>query len=222
MSEGTLNYLAGRGWLIFSGGNTADGEIRAQAIARAKTYGITAYLSLADDGGDSLMDDMEDLGARSGYFIELEYDESEEVLEELKTSSLVVIEVGTSIDALHKALQGDVLESVKQAYQNGGVILIEGLAVNLFGRWLVADDGAIMDGLNWVKNAFIEPESTGAEDSRAVKAVLSEMADAVAINIEAGAALALGPNGAIELWGEDANVTISLGKKFIETPSEED
>jgi hypothetical protein len=221
MAEGTLNYLAGRGWLVFSGGNTADGEIRAQAIARAKTYGITAYISLADDGGDALMDDMEDLGARSGYFIELDMDESEDTLEDLKTSSLVVIEIGTSVDALHGALQGDVLEGIRTAYQNGAVVLIEGLAVNLFGTWVVADDGAIIDGLNWVKNAFIEPESTGAEDSRAVKAVLSEMADAVAINIEAGAALALGPNGAIERWGEDANVTISLGKKFIESNSED-
>jgi hypothetical protein len=222
MAEGTLNYLAGRGWLIFSGGNTPDGEIRALAIARAKTYGITAYISSADDGGDALMDDMEDLGARSGYFIDLEMEESEDTLDELKTSSLVVIEVGTSIDTLHAALRGDVLEGVKQAYQNGGVVLIEGLAVNLFGRWVVADDGAIIDGLNWVKNAFIEPESTGAEDSRAVKAVLSEMADAVAINIEAGAALALGPNGAIERWGEDANVTISLGRKFTESDEDDE
>ncbi len=215
MSENTLQYLSGRGWLILSGGNTAGSPIRAKALSRAREYGITAYISTADDGGDSLLDDMEDLGARSGYFIDPEYDDTGDIIEEIKTASLVAIEVGSSLDNLHKMLKGAALEGIRQAYERGAVVLIEGLAVNLFGRWLVTDEGKIMDGFNWVNNAFIEPQSTGADDSRAVRAVLNEIADAVAINIDSGSAIALGPDGAVEVWGEEKKVTISLGRKYI-------
>ncbi|GAB5490178.1 MAG: hypothetical protein Phog2KO_03930 [Phototrophicaceae bacterium] len=215
MSENTLQYLSGRGWIILSGGNTSGSPIRAKTLTRAREYGITAYISSADDGGDSLLDDMEDLGARSGYFIDPEYDEPEDIIEEMKTASVIVVEVGSSIDNLYKMIKGATIEGIRQAYERGGVVLIEGLAVNLFGRWVVSDQGEILEGLNWIHNAFIEPQSTGAEDSRAVQAVLNEMADAIAINIDSGSALALGPDGAVEVWGEDKKVTISLGSKYI-------
>lgn len=208
-----LKYLSGRGWLVFSGGNTAGSPLRAKAIARAGAYGATVYISLAEDDGDALLDDMEDLGARTGFFVDPRYDSPEEIAEQMEMASLVVVEVGSSLDALHSALRGAAVEGLKTAYQRGAVLLFEGLASNLFGRWIVSDEGALLDGFDWVQNAFIEPQSLGAEDSRAVRAVLSEMADAVAINIDAGSALALGANGQVELWGE-GNVTISLGRSY--------
>ncbi|MEO1286399.1 MAG: hypothetical protein AAFV93_01420 [Chloroflexota bacterium] len=215
MSENTLQYLQGRGWLVLSGGNVTGSPIRAKALSRAREYGVTAYISTADDSGDALLDDMEDLGARSGYFIDPEYDEPDDIIEEMKTASLVIIEVGSSLDSLYHLLKGPALEGMRQAYERGAVVLIEGLAVNLFGRWIVTDQGDIIDGFNWINNAFIEPQSSGADDSRAVRAVLNEIADAVAINIEAGSAIALGPDGAVEVWGEQKQVTISLGRKYI-------
>lgn len=211
MSESKLQYISGRGWLIFSGGNSAGSEIRAHAISRAKAYGVTAYISTADDGGDSLLDDMEDLGARSGYFIDLEFDDPEEMIEQLKTASLIAIEAGSSVDTLYNALRGAALEGIKQAYERGGVVLIEGLAANLFGRWVVSDEGEILDGFNWVLNAFIEPESTGIDDSRAVQTIMQKIEDAIAINIDAGSALVVGAEGQVEIWGEEKSVTISLG-----------
>lgn len=216
MAENTLQYLSGRGWLVLSGGNTEGSPIRAKALTRAREYGITAYISSADDGGDSLLDDMEDLGARSGYFIDPEYDDPEDIIEEMKTASVIVIEVGSSLDNLYLMLRGATIEGIRQAYERGGVVLVEGLATNLFGRWVLSDEGEIIEGLNWVQNAFIEAQSTGAEDSRAVQTVLNEIAEAVAINVASGSALALGPDGAVEVWGEEQNVTISLGRKYTE------
>src|SRR5690606_11335570 len=173
MAENTLQYLSGRGWLVLSGGNTEGSPIRAKALTRAREYGITAYISSADDGGDSLLDDMEDVGARSGYFIDPEYDDPEDIIEEMKTASVIVIEVGSSLDSLYLMLRGATIEGIRQAYERGGVVLVEGLATNLFGRWVLSDEGEIIEGLNWVQNAFIEAQSTGAEDSRAVQTVLN-------------------------------------------------
>lgn len=214
MAENTLEYLSGRGWLVFSGGHTAGSPIRAQALARSKTYGATAYISLADDSGDALMDDMEDLGARTGYFVDLEYDTPEEIIEQLEAASLVVVEIGESVDALYQALQGAPLEGIKKAYERGGLILFEGLTVNLFGRWTLSDTGELLDGFDWLQNAFIEPQSTGMEDSRAVQLVLANIPDVIAVNIAAGSALCLGEGGLVEIWGENQEVTISLGRGY--------
>lgn len=211
MSDNTLQYISGKGWLIFSGGNRAGSPTRAKALTRASGFGTTVYISLADDGGDALMDDMEDLGGRTGYFIDLLYDQPETIKEEMEAATMVVIEVGSSIDALYNALQGAPLATILAAYQRGAVILIEGLAVNLFGRWVVSDSGDLLDGFDWVKNTFIEPESTSATESRAVQAVLNQIDDAMAVNIGVGSALVLGQSQ-VEVWGDE--VTISLGRTY--------
>lgn len=213
MADQFLRYLSGRGWLVFSGGQTEGSPIRAQALARSKAYGATAYISQADDGGDALKDDIEDLGARSGYFVDLEFDLPEDIKEQLEAASFIVIEVGASVDTLYEALKDAAVEGIRAAYQRGAVILLEGLVANIFGRWVLSDSGELLDGLNWVENAFIEPESMGIDDSRAVQMVMASIPDAVAINIAAGSALALGPDGQVEVWG-DEKVTISLGRGF--------
>ncbi len=208
-----LKYISGRGWLVFSGGNDAVSEVRAQALARAGGYGTSVVISLADDGGDSLKDDLEDLGARAGYFVDLQFDSPDEIEEQMKMASFIAVETGSSLDALYGALRGAGLEALKQAYERGAVILLEGLTINLFGRWVVSDGGELLEGFNWVQNAFIEPESMGIDDSRAVQAVLNEIADAVAINVARGSALVLGADGQVELWGEK-QVTVSLGSNY--------
>ncbi|MDQ7026534.1 MAG: hypothetical protein Q9P44_13375 [Anaerolineae bacterium] len=214
MAEKSLKYLSGRGWLVLSGGHTSGSPIRAQALARARAYGATAYISLADDSGDALMDDLEDLGARSGYFVDLEYDTPEEMKEQLEAASFIVIEVGSSIDALYHALKQEAVMGIRAAYERGAVILIEGLAANLFGRWILSDGGDLLEGLNWLENTFIEPESSGIADSRAVQMVMTRISDAIAVNIMAGSALVLGSDNQVEVWGQENSVTISLGRSF--------
>jgi len=209
-----LKWQAGLGWLIFSGGNVAGSPLRAKALMHARADGHIAYISFADDLGDALMDDMEDLGAPSGYLVDIVHEEIASVREQLEEASVVVIEIGASVDALYRALKpSGIVNALQSAYENGAVFLIEGLAGNVFGRWMISDQGMMFDGLNWVVNAFIEPESASVEDSRAVQAILEAQSEAIAINIAHGSALALGPGGAVQLWGEQ-KVTISLGKSY--------
>lgn len=210
-----LSWRNGNGVLVFSGGYTAGSPIRAAALAKAKDYGVAAYISTADDSGDALKDDMEDLGARSGYFINPLYDSPEEIVEQLEIASLIAIECGSSLDELYQMFQGSVQKGLEAAYERGALLLIEGLAINLFGRRVINDRGELLDGLNWVENAFLEPESGGIADSRAVQAVMERVPDTLAINIKAGSALALGDTGQIELLG-DKQVTISLGIDYID------
>lgn len=209
-----LRWTTGLGWMVFSGGHTSSSPIRAQVLGRSNAISRIAYISLADDAGDALMDDIEDLGGPTGYLVDLEYEDDATITEQIKDAGIVIVEVGSSLDALYRALQGAPAQAIKDAYQRGSVVLIEGLAVNLFGRWVISDNGELLEGLNWVEDAFIEPESSGIDDSRAVQAVMETLPEAIAINIGAGSALALGNRGLLEVWGEQ-KVTISLGQQYI-------
>lgn len=208
-----LQWISGSGWLVFASGANDNGVIRAQALSRIDADGAMACISLAEDGGDSLLDDLTDLGAPSGYVVDIVHEAGPVVRQQLKDSSIIAIEIGTSLDALYNAMTEDVLAGMKEAYENGAVILVEGLAMNLFGQWLVSDNGDILDGLAWVTNAFLEPNVASAEDSRAVQAVIALHDRAIAIEIDEGGALALGNQGRVELWG-NRRVTVSLGQHY--------
>ncbi|MGB1287588.1 MAG: hypothetical protein ACPG7F_13695 [Aggregatilineales bacterium] len=213
MSDNFLRWQKGAGWLVFSGGHSAGSPLRAQALARAKAAGGVAYISLLPDGGDALLDDMEDLGAPAGYIVDIVYEDAESIMEQLEFVAVLVIEIGESIDALYQAFQNSVAaKAIQQAYENGAVVLIEGLAGNLFGKWVISDSGRVIAGLNWVENAFIEPGVSQADESRAVQAILASEPDAISIEINTGSALVLGA-GQLEIWGEK-EVTISLGSAY--------
>jgi len=209
MTEAILKWFDSDGWLVFSGGVTSGSPIRAQALTRAIAEGGVAYISLAEDTGDSLLDDMEDLGAPTGYMVDLIHDEPETIVEQIKEASVVVIEIGESVDALFRVFRAPAQEGIQRALERGAVVLIEGLAINLFGKWTLSDSGDILQGLDWVQNSFLEPASEGIESSRAVQAVMQNMPDTLAISISEGSALALGPNSQVETWGEK-QVTLSL------------
>jgi hypothetical protein len=212
-AKGLLNWLDGNGWLVMSGGDTPGSPLRAQALTRIHADGVVIYISLADDEGEALQEDMEDLGAPVGYIVNIEDEEPESLMKHLKEASLIVIESGENIDSLYWLLKDAAVEGLRTAYERGAMILIEGLAVNLFGRWIMSDGGEILPGLDWLQSAFIEPGVTGAGESRAVQAVFAEFPEAIAVEIGEGSALCLGGNDSLETWGEK-QVTISLGSAY--------
>ncbi|QPC80793.1 hypothetical protein G4Y79_13855 [Phototrophicus methaneseepsis] len=212
-SNAALQWKSGRGWLIFSGGNTYGSPIRAEALARLKPSGHVAYISFAPDEGDTLMDDMEDLGAPSGYLVEVEGRTDDEVINDLKDASLVVLESSDDLEPMLEGLSQAVINGLEEAFQNGAVILIEGLGINLFGRWIMTDGGELIDGLNWVENGFLEPNEGGAEASYAIQAVVNDIPQSIAVSISPGSALALGFGGILQVLGQ-AHVTITVGSAY--------
>ena len=67
-SQSVFNWRDGRGWLIFAGG--WDDDIRALALARDAADGGVACVALSGDS-DELLDDISDLGAPSGFIVDL-------------------------------------------------------------------------------------------------------------------------------------------------------
>lgn len=210
--RGLLTWLDGLGWLVLSGGESDAGSaIRAQALSRAPSGGAL-YISLAGDEGEALQEDLEDLGAPAGYILDLK-DDRESLMKQMNEVALVVVEGGESLDDVYDALSGVLLEGLRKAYEQGAVILLEGMAVNLLGKWAMTDEGEVLDGIDWVSNTFLEPGVSSIEDSPALQAILNEHDEAVGVAIGSGSALALGGGGELEAWGNE-QVVVALGRAY--------
>ncbi len=203
-SVNVLRWIDGRGWIILSGG--ADDDVRAMAINRSSADGGIAVIAL-DGSGDDLNDDIGDLGAPSSYEVDVFTEDDESVENKIGEASVVLVSSAASADGARSALRGAAITGMLHAYQNGAVILLEGETAAAFGSWIIS----AAEGLEWVEGAVI---LIGIQDAAArAKLILDAQPTAVALAIESGSALALGPDGQIEPWGNN-QVTIALGSAF--------
>lgn len=201
-----------QGWLVLSGGDDDGGAIRAQTLRIAPTSDIGfAYIGLSESSGDETFDDLEDLGARTGYLVNVLAEDDDTIRDQLKDAGLIVIDGSEPPDVIRGSLQGAGAEAIFAAYAEGAVVLMERSDAPLAGGVLVNEDGALVRGLGWVEGALILPGVTSLASSEVAQSVLESGEADVVIGIGEGSALALGPFGQIDLWGK-RQVTIALGK----------
>jgi hypothetical protein len=208
-----LQWIDGRGWLVFSGGAAVDTEIRARVLARATADGGVAYISINAPEHASALEDMDDLGAPAGYLVDVLVEDDDMIRKHLKESGIVVVEDTRSVTDLHGGLLGAAIDGMRAAFEKGAIVLVEGAGIAAFGKWLISESGEITPGLEWIANTLIVPTVASLGESEALRAVGKEDARVIAIGIGPTSALALGPDGQIELWG-DRQVTIALGPGY--------
>ncbi len=196
-----FSWLDCNGWIVLSGYPDALSEIRARALNRYDGAGAIAYISLASDRGDALMDDMAELGAPAGYLVDLEASDNNEVYERLAAAGMIVIEAAPYADALGSLTTQTVSSALKVALERGALILFEGGAAAIAGE--------AGGGLNFVRNALITAPVDAFAEPELPRRNGREPKLGVVMALARGSALALGPAGRIETWG-DGEVTISL------------
>lgn len=205
------------GWVVLSGGHTPGSAIRAQALRRAMAYGGVAYIGMSEDSGDATLDDMEDLGAPTGYHVNVRVLDDQTLREQIAEASVIVLDEHEDPARLHASLQGAAMDAIREAYQRGAVVLAEGASASLLGRYLFTRaDSPPIEGFNWLENSLILPENGLAISPEAVQDVLSAQPEALAVRIGAGSALVLGYDGAggtIEIWGR-REVRLLLGQGY--------
>jgi hypothetical protein len=206
-----LNWLRGAGWLVLSGGQHRLSDVRAQALSRITLIdGGVVYVVLDDDQVDDLIEDMGELGAPTGYLVNILTEDDDTIRAEMQAAALIVIPGESVPDDLHSALTGAAIEGIREAFMRGAVILVEGRSITVFGQTMLLESGDLSGGLGWVANALVVPAITTVAESEEVRRALAMQAATVAIGIAQGSALALGPDGRVETWGEK-QVTIALG-----------
>lgn len=210
-----LQWRDGRGWLVLSGGYVPESDVRAQAIGHIDADGGVAYISFGSnaESAETLMNDLQDLGAPAGYFVDVLSEDDDTIRSKIGEASLIVVEPGASSADMRSALMGAAVEGMQTAFENGAVILLEGKSASIFGAWMLLETGEIRQGIGWLSQMFILPGVTEVAQSEQGKEALKEEASALAVGIGEGSALALGPDGEVEPWGE-RQVTIALGRSF--------
>ncbi len=211
-ANNVFSWLDGAGWLVLSGGADSSGEIRARVLGRAAADGGVVYISL-DIEDSSVIDDMDDLGAPTGYTLDVISEDDETIIKHLTEASVVVVQNTDSVDNLLSALSGAATKGLQAAFERGAIILAEGLGAHVFGAWAVADPGQLTAGLEWVKKTIIIPTAAGVADADKIRETLEKQPEAIAIGIGTGSALAFGPEGEVETWG-DGQVTVVLGSSY--------
>lgn len=213
-----LQWRDGRGWLVLSGGDVPESAVRAQTIGHMDADGGVAYVTFGrnTESAETLMNDLQDLGAPPGYFVDLLSEDDETIRSKLGEAGLIVVAPAASSAELRSALLGAAVEGMQTAFENGAVILLEGKSASVFGTWLLLETGEIRQGIGWLSQMFILPGVTEVAQSEAGREALKEESSALAIGIGVGSALALGPDGEVEPWGE-GRVTIALGRSFTST-----
>ncbi len=214
MSERQIfHWFQGLGWLVFSGGADPYGEIRGKAIARGSADGAVVCIALTNEPNtaDQLLDDVEDLGAQTGYIVDLNTEDDVTLQQRIGEAGVIVFYSDYAPEEIRSALLGAALSGIQTAYQNGAVILLEGTTAMAFGNLMYTRDGEIQQGLDWLENALIiSPINNVAEYSRDF---LSKNPAYFSIGIGVGSALALGPNNEVEVWGE-RKITVALGAAY--------
>ena len=205
-SQSVFHWLDGRGWLIFSGG--ADDDIRAQALGRVAADGGVACVALSGDP-DALLDDIADLGAPSGYIVDVFGEDDQSLQDKLAQAGMIVIAGGANPAEVRGALQGAALDGIQAAYQNGAILLLEDASAMAFSAWIIGTE--IETGLEWLNSGAV---LTGVNNAGQYAIPIFEaQPSAIAVAIMPGSALVLGPDGQIESWGR-REVTIALGPAY--------
>jgi hypothetical protein len=165
-------------------------------------------LSSDPGAGDNLLDDVEDLGAPSGYVVDVAAEDDQTVQAKLIEAGVIVILTDGNAESVRSALKGAAIEGIQTAYQNGAVVLAEGACATAFGGFLVTPDGEVAPGLGWLVDALVLPGVDSAASQ--AKDLLAVQRSGIAVGIGIGSALALGPDGQVETWGK-GQVTVALG-----------
>lgn len=195
-----FRWRDGRGWLVLSAGPDRTGEIRGTALGRAAADGAVACVAVSADpaAADRLLDDVEDLGAPSGYIVDIMAEDDHTIEDRLGEAGVIVLTADHDADSVRSALTGAALRGIEAAHGRGAVVVIEGVCALLFGGWYPGPDAEFHEGFSWLANAVV---TIGAALDTAAEYAVSSTGYAFQLQIEPGSAIAFGPDGEIELWG---------------------
>ncbi|MCC6611995.1 MAG: hypothetical protein IT320_00875 [Anaerolineae bacterium] len=212
-SASIFRWRDGRGWLVLAPGTMDDPDVRALVAARASADGSLAVAVLDGDltAGDRRLEDFEELGATSGYLVDILTEDDETIATRLAETSIVLLESGADLRSLKSSLMGAALQGLQTAFANGAYVLAAGAPAMLFGEWAYDGQDNLIEGFGWLQDAVVMPV---AQDLSAhVKSVLQTYPELFSIGIGERTALALGPDGQVEIWGQ-RQIGVALGQNY--------
>lgn len=207
-----LRWLDARGWLVLAGCANGREAIRARALTVAAGDGPLVILA---SGGENeavgkLLDEFAGLGSHSAYLVDAFIEDDETLRQRLAEAGMIVAGAESDLGVARNALQGAISEGIFEAWTQGALVLLEGPAAMCAGSWIIDDDERRHEGLAWLPGALVIAGDTDVGVRESVRELMETEAQALALGIGRDSALALGPDGELEIWGEQ-QVNIALG-----------
>lgn len=212
-----FRWQAGIGWLVISGGGPLESEdnesIEAAMLGHTVSQGPLAYIWAASDleSADRHMDLLRDLGARTGYLTDILTEEDDALFSQLNEAGVIILGDGPRQEVLRDALVGAALRGIQEALNLGATLYAVGASAALIGAH-VPDGETLVPGFSWLADSVIVPGYT-PEQAERLHGCVQQIPNGYGLGLAEGAALALGPLGEVEIWGNHA-ITVSLGQGY--------
>lgn len=213
-----FQWRGGRGWLVLSGGgSSADSDaassIEAHMLGHTISQGPLAYIWAASDieTADRVMDGLRELGARTGYLVDILSEDDDTLSTQLREAGVIILGDGAQHDVLYDALPGVVMDAIDSAFQRGATVYAIGRSATLFGSFKPRGD-AFTTGLAWLAGAIVMadymPEKAGV-----LRDQVHGSGAAYGLGLGHSSAIAFGPRGEVEVWGNRA-ITVTLSERY--------
>jgi cyanophycinase len=211
-------FRPGRGWLILIGGSNSwppTEQIDREAIARMDKSKRIAFLPAANcppDYAESFLATYTRLGAPEGYEVPIRDPvaaRDPKNAELLANAGLIYLGGGDTEQLLASMAGSPALDAVASAYDQGAVIAGTSAGAIALAAWGVSLNAGVLRGWGWLTNTIVSVHHAADRD-RLLGQALQDHPDAIGIALPEHAALAIGPDGEQERWGEPG-ITITPG-----------
>ena len=217
-----IEWRPGKGWLVLIGGTTyfwrGTEAIDHAAIESISLDAPIAFVPAANcppEYGASFLATYKSLGAPDGYVVPIHDRESAHDAQNaalLREAGLIYFGGGDSTALLASMTDTPALEAVVDAYDHGAVICgMSAGAIGLSERGLSLGAG-VLDGWSIVSRVLVSVHHS-AERQEAFEAAMGDHPKHLGLGLPEDAALALGPDGQIEQWGEP-KIVVKRGATF--------
>ena len=219
MQSSIFQWPDGAGWFVLSGGGDFQkGEsenIDSSMILRSAADGALAYIWAASDldTAENYLTYVADLGGRSGYPVDIVSEDDDSLTSQLGDAGVIVVGDGNQGMRLYNAMHGPAIQAILSAYKNGALILGVGVGAEIFGSWFLRGAADPLPGFGWLSNALLQVHPAHPSTHKVRQGILRQEPLAYSVEMGRDSALALGPEGQVELWGK-RQIAVSLGKSY--------
>ncbi len=220
LQSSIFQWQSGAGWLVLSGGGDIMGgahdAIDTRVLLRCAADGALVYIWAASDldEADHYLNHLGELGGRTGYPVDIIAEDDDSLRTQLGEAGVIIIGDGPQRLRLYDGLHGAAIDAMRLAYQRGAFIMGTGIGAEVIGQWVIGPaSGEPAAGFAWLANAAILTGSPGSRETAILQRLLQDQPMAYGLRIGRNSAIALGPDGSVELWGE-RQIAISLGQGY--------
>ncbi len=215
-------FRPGRGWLVLLGGSSGTWPptepIDRAAIERMDRTRPIAFVPAAGcppDYGESFLQTYKRLGAHDGYVVDVRDSASARDPENallLERAGLVYFGGGDTTRLLASMTATPALDAIASAYEAGAVVVGMSAGAIALAAYGVSLNFGVLQGWGWLSKTLVSVHHTPQRDE-ALARTHRDRPQTIAIALPEHAALAVGPNGEVEEWGEPG-ITMTPGAGY--------